>query len=78
MLAFVLVGPAASRLSVTTTTAIAVGLLGGYTTFSTFGYETFTLLRGGRTAAAVGYVALSLAAGLAASALGYVSGRAVA
>jgi len=36
------------------------------------------LLRGERTAAAVGYVAPSLAAGLAASALGYIAGRAVA
>ncbi len=74
----VLAGPGASRWSSATTTAVAVGLLGAYTTYSTFGYETFTLLREGRTAAAVGYVALSLAAGLAASALGYVAGRAVA
>ena len=78
VLAMVLAGPGASRWSSATTTAVAVGLLGAYTTFSTFGYETFTLLREGRTAAAVGYVALSLAAGLAASALGYVAGRAVA
>lgn len=53
-------------------------LLGAYTTFSTFGYETLTLLRTGRTAAAGGYVALSLVGGLAATALGYAAGRAVA
>lgn len=77
-LAFVLAGPAASRWSPTTTTAVAVGFLGAYTTFSTFGYETLTLLRTDRIATAVTYVGLSLVGGLAAAALGYVAGRAVA
>lgn len=48
----------------------AVGLLGGFTTFSAFGVETVTLLREGRSAAALGYVALSLAFGLGGVALG--------
>jgi len=78
VLAFVLAGPGASRWSPITTTAIAVGLLGGYTTFSTFGYETLTLLRTDRAAVAACYVALSLLGGLAATALGYVAGRGVA
>ena len=78
VLALVLAGPGAARWSPAVTTAVAVGLLGAYTTFSTFGYETFTLLRTGRTLAAGGYVALSLVGGLAATALGYVAGRAVA
>ena len=77
-LAFVLAGPGASRWSPTTTTAVAVGLLGAYTTFSTFGYETFTLLRTDRVAAAIGYVGLSLVGGLVATGLGYVAGRAMA
>ena len=76
VLAFVLAGPGASRWSVTTTTAIAVGLLGAYTTFSTFGYETFTLLRTHRTGDAISYMFLSLVGGLAATALGYAAGRA--
>jgi CrcB protein len=76
-LAAVLAGPAATRWSPTTTTAVAVGLLGAFTTFSTFGYETFTMLRTDRWTAAGAYVALSLAGGLAATALGWVAGRTV-
>lgn len=74
-LALVLAGPGASRWSPTTTTAVAVGLLGSFTTFSTFGYETFTLLRTDQPARAAAYVALSLAGGLAATALGWALGR---
>ena len=77
LLAAVLAGPAQARWGPTTTAAIAVGLLGGYTTFSTFGYETFTLLRTDRVADAVVYAAASLAGGLGASAAGYLAGRAL-
>jgi CrcB protein len=78
VLAFVIAGPGATRWSTTTTTAVAVGLLGAYTTFSTFGYETFTLVRTHRAGEAAAYVALSLAGGFAATVLGYAAGRAVA
>jgi fluoride exporter len=78
LLAFVLAGPGASRWSESTTVAVGVGLLGAYTTFSTFGYETFTLWRTGRGASAALYVALSLVGGLALTALGYGVGRATA
>lgn len=76
VLALVLAGPAATRWSTTTGTAVAVGFLGAYTTFSTFGYETLTLVRTDRVPAAAGYVALSLVGGMAATALGYATGRA--
>ena len=74
-LAVVLAGPGASRWSPATTTAVAVGLLGSFTTFSTFGYETFTLLRTDEPGRAAAYVGLSLAGGLAATALGWAVGR---
>src|SRR5262245_2071379 len=43
---------------------VFVGILGGFTTFSTFGLDTMTLLREGDGAAALMNVALHLALGL--------------
>jgi len=77
VLGVVLGGPAVDRWSTTVTSMVAVGFLGAFTTFSTFAYETTSMLRADRPAAAFGYVALSLALGLGASALGFVVGRAV-
>ncbi|MSQ11965.1 MAG: fluoride efflux transporter CrcB [Dehalococcoidia bacterium] len=48
-----------------------IGVLGGFTTFSTFGYETFALLRDGQAVQALGNIALQLGVGLAAVWLGY-------
>ena len=53
-------------LSDTTRTVLFVGLLGGFTTFSAFGYETVALLRAGQTAAAAWSVGLQLVLGLGA------------
>ena len=61
-----------SRWGATVEAAIAVGFLGAFTTFSTFSYEAVALVRGGRAGAAATYVAVSVAVGLAASAVGYV------
>jgi CrcB protein len=55
--------------------AILVGVLGGYTTFSTFGYETFTLTRAGEFARAAANVLLSVLLGLAAVWIGYRVGQ---
>ena len=41
-----------------------IGVLGGYTTFSSFGYETMALLREGSTAPALANVALQVLLGL--------------
>jgi CrcB protein len=75
LLGAVLAGPGAGRWSTTTTTFVAVGFLGAFTTFSTFSHETTTMLRAGRTASAAAYVAASLATTLVASACGYAVGR---
>jgi CrcB protein len=44
---------------------INVGVIGAYTTFSTFSLETVTLAQEGRGAQAAAYVAISIAGGLA-------------
>ncbi len=48
-----------------------VGILGGFTTFSAFGYDTFLMARDGFVLIAAGYVLLSVLFGLAAVWLGF-------
>ena len=50
--------------------AIAVGFFGGYTTFSSFGWETAEMLEDGEWARATAYVAASVVAGLLLSVAG--------
>jgi CrcB protein len=50
---------------------LILGLLGGFTTFSTFGYETVALLRDRETFAALAYVGSHLVLGFGAAGLGY-------
>lgn len=54
---------------------LIVGFLGAYTTFSTFGAETYELTGLGHWGLAVANVALSAAAGITAVALGQALGR---
>jgi CrcB protein len=65
------------KLDADMTTALGIGFLGAFTTFSTFSSEAQTLLRTDRTTTALVYIALSVVAGVAAAALGYVLGKAI-
>jgi fluoride exporter len=55
---------------------LATGVLGGFTTFSAFSLDAVTLLGRGDAGAALGYLALSVAGSLAATALGLGLARA--
>ena len=76
-LTFLITFAAERYLSTSLTTAIAVGFLGAYTTFSTFSHETFVLADTGRGATAAIYVVASVLGGLAAAWGGYELARAV-
>ncbi|AFV76969.1 crcB protein [Thermus oshimai JL-2] len=56
---------------------LAVGVLGGFTTFSTFSYELLTLAQGGEWAKAFLYAGLSLLLGFLLVFLGYRLGGAL-
>ena len=49
-----------------------IGILGSFTTFSTFSYETLMLLRDGQSAAALANVGLHIVLGLGAAWAGFV------
>lgn len=57
---------------------VGTGFCGGFTTFSTFGYETVRLVEDGSSRQALLNVAASLAAGLAAATVGWYLGVAIA
>ncbi len=50
---------------------LMVGILGGFTTFSSFGLETFQLLRHGQNGLALAYALSSVIAGVIALSLGF-------
>ena len=63
--------------SPTVRTVILIGLLGGFTTFSSYGLQTFTLLRDGEFGLAILNVVTSNILGLFMVWIGYVLGRAL-
>lgn len=68
---------ALGQVSVEVMTPVAVGLIGGFTTFSTFAWEGFTFGRTGRLGTAAVYVGVSVVGGLIAAGCGHAVGRVV-
>jgi CrcB protein len=56
---------------------VTFGILGGFTTFSAFGFETFELLRSGRYWLALINVAANVMLGLAAVLIGWTASKAL-
>ena len=52
-----------------------MGILGSFTTFSTMAVETVVLVKDGDAGLGIGYLALSVVAGIAAAYLGVVLAR---
>jgi CrcB protein len=74
LLALLLQIPTAT-LGPTARTALASGVLGGFTTYSAFSFETFALFESSASGAAFAYVAATLLGCLAACWLGAACGR---
>jgi CrcB protein len=66
---------ALGQLPVAVITPIAVGVIGGFTTFSTFTWDAYTLSNSGQELMALIYVSASVLGGLLASCGGYMLGR---
>lgn len=73
-----LVGWVGERIAPGLRLALFVGVLGGFTTFSTFALETAVLVRSGSGVTAVAYLMASVAAGVGLAAVGLIAGEAIA
>ncbi|MFK8055989.1 MAG: fluoride efflux transporter CrcB [Saprospiraceae bacterium] len=69
ILGYLAYGASQESYSPTTRLLLATGFCGGFSTFSTFSLEAFSLLQSGRTGLAVLYVGLSIFLGLGAFAV---------
>ncbi len=57
---------------------ITVGILGGFTTFSAFGYETFVLVKDHEYLLAAGNIAANVFLGIGAVVIGWMAAKAIA
>jgi CrcB protein len=78
LIALVMGAAATGALSEEGRLLLATGVLGGFTTYSSFNHETLALAAQGRLAAAAGYAALTFCACLAAGLAGLATVRALA
>ncbi|MDP3062784.1 MAG: fluoride efflux transporter CrcB [Chloroflexota bacterium] len=74
---FVGIGDGRNAVSAQSRAFILVGFLGGFTTFSAFGYETFALMRQGQMLGALANVSAQVILGLVAVWAGYAIAQAV-
>jgi fluoride exporter len=77
LIAFVMNVAAAKSWPETTRLALTVGFLGGFTTYSSFNYETTRLAANGAVAAASMNVLVTLLGGVAAGMLGLLASQAL-
>ncbi len=73
--AIMLVGTETTVLSPTARIALSIGLMGGFTTYSTFSYETLKYLQDGSWALALANVLVTVLGCLAAAWLGWTVSR---
>ena len=70
------VGEKSSLLSPVAFVALTTGVMGGFTTYSSFNFEVFRMVELGRAGTAATYVLLTLAGGALAGAAGWFAARA--
>ena len=75
LLGFLIAG--ADRFSTEVRTGLAIGVLGGFTTFSTFSADVFLEIEAGNLGQAVAILSASMVGGVAGAAAGYFLGRAL-
>ena len=72
---FMFIGTETTAMSASTRIVLTTGVLGGFTTYSSFSYETMRLLQEGSTGVALANVAVTVVGCLVACLLGWAGAR---